>query len=140
MNSGKQETVSPWQRTWHITARLFASLVLMSGVSFAAIPPASAASDGVPVSAQQEVNAAAWIPYDYSRITPESKCEARRSWLIRNVSWVKRSNSDCFSYWTNKCPPKQYWMVVVKQYGFAKFALENTVVSGVPSVRVAAAC
>lgn len=108
-------------------AATIASVMLTLSLTLGSGLAASAAAPAAPVQPTRSAGAATtpdvratWRPYDYAKITSKTNCEARRSWLVANVSWITRSTSRCQSVVVGTCPSTYTrWMVMVLTSGRA---------------------
>ncbi|GHD09082.1 hypothetical protein [Zhihengliuella salsuginis] len=116
------------KKPFALIAALFLAITLVG-------PPAATASAGQLATAptvQAEAtlapeaqSMAVWVPWDGAKISTAAKCENRRQWLIANDPDITASNSDCWDYVTSTCPPRRYWLVVVRAAYFASPAKEE---------------
>ncbi|MCU1529774.1 MAG: hypothetical protein JWP75_3537 [Frondihabitans sp.] len=93
------------------------SSCLAAALTGALLPGNIAAADGAqaaPTGAPPISPTNVWRPYDNANITSSANCQARRSWLIRNLNWITTINSRCQKFSIPQCPkPRTTWKVMV---------------------------
>lgn len=98
----------------HLT-RMFASLLLVLGAFVGANPALANVPTSPEIQSVQDAEItpyAAWVPWDYAKITSAAKCESRRAYLISVDPDLTKSNSACHKFARATCPVTYYWMVM----------------------------